>query len=394
MFGRTMRSRELRAITNSPWGVWPGDESAPTAAGVSVTSANATQLLTVYGCTRLLADAISTLPLDVYRVEKDGTKTDLPVPRLLEEPMPGLDRIAWMTQILTSLLLDGNAYIALHYGATGGLPVELQPIDPAKVRVKRESGRRVYYIDGVPSPRIILHIPGIMRAGSDVGLSPVESARQSIGGGMAVQEFAGRFFGQGATMAGVITVPGSLPPEGPASPREMARAFLRQHSGKNKAHLPAVLQGGAQWQSTGVTNEQAQFLETRGFTAAEIAGQMFLLDPSDLGIPVAGTSLTYANLEQRNTRRLQVALMPWIIRIEHALSALLAKPRYVKLNTNAYLRADLKTRYESYAIGITNEFLVPNEPRGWEDLSPLPDGDAVVAKPTPTPPAPAPDTGA
>jgi HK97 family phage portal protein len=137
--------------------------------------------------------------------------------------------------------------------------------------------------------------------------------------------------------------------------------------------LPGVLQDGAVWKPTGVTNEQAQFLATRKFTAGEIAGQMFLLDPSDLGIPVEGTSLTYANLEQRNARRLQVALLPWIVRIEAAISALLFNPRYMKFNVNGFLRGDLKTRFESYAIGIQNQFLEPNEAREFEDWSPLPE---------------------
>ena len=98
-----------------------------------------------------------------------------------------------------------------------------------------------------------------------------------------------------------------------------------------------MLQAGAQWKPTGVTNEQAQFLSTRKWTAAEIAGQIFMLDPSDLGIPVEGSNLTYANLQQRNVRRLQVALMPWIRRIEAAFSPLVAGGAY-KFDVDSRLR--------------------------------------------------------
>jgi HK97 family phage portal protein len=138
-----------------------------------------------------------------------------------------------------------------------------------------------------------------------------------------------------------------------------------------------VLEGGAKWNATGITNEQAQFLETRKFTAGQIAAMLFRLDPADIGIGVEGSSITYANLEQRNTRRVQVALMPWVIRLEAALSTLVPG-RQLKFNLNGLLRADLKTRYESYAIGVKSKFLVPNEPRGWENLDPLPGGDEVV----------------
>jgi HK97 family phage portal protein len=114
---------------------------------------------------------------------------------------------------------------------------------------------------------------------------------------------------------------------------------------------------------------------------------MFMVDPTDLGIGVEGKSLTYANLEQRNTRRVQVTLLPWIVRIEAAISDLLFRPRYMKFNVNGLLRGDQKTRYESYQIGVTSGFLTPNEPRGWEELPLFPDGDVPM---TPTAPDPVP----
>jgi HK97 family phage portal protein len=370
MFGSLFRSEE-RAIQSMPWGAWAGDNTVNTWSGANVDSKSALQLLTVYGCVRLICDSIATLPLDIYSQQPDGTKKELSLPSWLETPVIGLHRSPWLTQIISSLLLDGNAYVAVTRNPAGAI-VELVPIDCTTVTVTREEGRRVYYVNGNLPRYEMLHIPGLMLAGSDKGVSPVEAARQSIGLGMATQEFAARFFSQGAVMSGVI--------EDPATPdankaRDTARIFGRAHNGKEKAHLPAVLMGGMTWKSTGVTNEQAQFLETRGFSASEIAGQMFLVDPSDLGIPVPGVSLTYANLTDRNTRRWQVTLLPWLVRLETALSSLLAKPRYVKFNVDGLLRADLKTRYDSYGVGIQNKFIVPNEARVLEDLPPLDGGD-------------------
>jgi HK97 family phage portal protein len=370
---------ETRAINSTPWGTWPGEAFGPTWAGAQVDSRSALQLLTVYGCVRLITDSIATLPLHVYR-EVDDVPQKMPVPQWLITPTVGLSRTAWMTQVLSSLLLDGNAYIGVKRSTSG--IVELVAIPCSSVQIRRENGSPRILVDGREPSYQVVHIPGLMLAGDDVGYSPVEAARQSIGTGKAAQEYGARFFDSGGTNGGVIEVPGTMTPEQTA---ELARQWARKHSGRDKAHLPGVLEGGAKWVATGVTNEQAQFLETRGFTAAEIAGQMFLLDPSDLGIPVSGTSLTYANLEQRNLRRVQVALLPWIVRIEDALSLLLPQPRYVKLNVNGLLRADMKTRFESYAIGITNQFMVPNEPRAFEEWEPLPGGDEVVKKTAPAP---------
>ena len=179
-------------------------------------------------------------------------------------------------------------------------------------------------------------------------MSPVEAARQTIGQGMSAQEYGARFFGQGASLSGVIEVPGTLEDK---AARELAKRWSRDHSGPRKANLPGVLEGGAVWKPTGVTNEQAQFLETRKFAASEIASQMFLIDPAEMGLPVDGSSLTYANLEQRNARKVQVTYLPWMVRLERFISALLPTGQYAKFNVKGLLRGDTKTQYESYEIG-------------------------------------------
>lgn len=350
---------EKRALT--AWGDW-GGSGTQTWSGAAVSTQSSLQLLTVYGCCKFIADGIATLPIDTFRAEG----LTVTPPRWLEYPYGNLDRVSWVTQVILSLLLDGNAYLYLDV-ADGVL--QLAPLDPTQVMVTREGGRKVYTVTGsrVPSTDL-LHIPGIMFPGELKGLSPVEAARQSIGMGMAAQEFGAKFFGQGAVMSGVIEAPADMPP---GATEEMAKAWARKHSGKSKSHLPGVLVGGATWKPTGVTNDQAQFLQTRQFTAAEIAAFMFNIDPTEFGISGdKGSSITYSNLEQRNARKVTVTFLPWIIRLEHALSSLLPKPRYVKFNVNGLLRGDTKTRYETYQIGIGAGILGADEARAFEDLPP------------------------
>jgi HK97 family phage portal protein len=369
---------QTRAIQATDWGTWPGEGGSQAWSGQRVTVDSSLQLLTVYGCVRLITDSISTLPVDCYRSAGDG-KVEIPAPTWLKEPTVDLDFTAWCTQVLSSLLLHGNAYLAVLRGESMGI-VEVVPLDPARVQVVREAGRKVYRINGQRYGGEIVHIKGMMLPGSDVGMSPIEYARQSIGLGLAALDYGSKGFEGEWNMPGVIEMPGKADPEIMDATGKMWQR-RRKQGGRG---LPGVLQDGAVWKPSGVTNEQAQFLATRQWTSAEIAGQVFMVDPSDLGIPVVGTSLTYGNLEQRNIRRLQVTLLPWIVRVEAAVSALMANPRYMKLNTNALLRADLKTRYESYAIGLGGQpFLNVDEPRGWEDLSAPLDTPAPVAATAP-----------
>jgi len=369
LFPRT----EERAITGqaSLWGDWSVD-GGRTASGVLVDTHTSLQLLTVYGCVRLISDSISTLPIDCYR-QVGEAKVDVPTPPWLSQPTVDLDFTSWCGQVLSSLLLSGNAFIAV-FRADSGQILELVPLDPAKVQVRREAGRKVYYIDGGFYGGEIVHIPGLMLPGSDLGMSPVEYARQSIGLGLAATQYGAGWFDNEGNMPGVIEAPRASQPD---TMKAMADQWRRRRNRGGRG-LPGVLQEGATWKPTGVTNEQMQFLQTRQYTAAEIAGQMFLLDPSDLGIGVPGSSLTYANLADRNTRRVQVTLLPWITRIEHAVSALMMRPRYMKFNVNALLRADLPTRYAAYATGIGSGFLLPDEARELEDLPPLGDEDVEV----------------
>lgn len=323
------------------WGDWPGD--APSS-GQPVTPTSAMQLLAVSGCVRLITDSISTLPVDVYRELADGTKEEVPKPRWLKSPTVDLDLTGWLSQVLTSLLLHGNAFCAVT--RSGVQIVEIVPVDPTTVHVARVKGRKVFMVAGREYVGELLHIPGMMLPGSDVGVSPLEYARQSISLGLQAQSFGSDQFESSLNMPGVIESPGKMLPDQMAA---MAQAWRRARTKRGRG-LPGVLEGGATWKPTGVTNEQAQFLQTRQWTAAEIAAQVYMVDPSDLGIPVGGTTLTYANLEQRNIRRVQVTFLPWLVRLENALSSLLAQPRYVKFNVDGLLRADSAARWANYKL--------------------------------------------
>ena len=86
----------------------------------------------------------------------------------------------------------------------------------------------------------------------------------------------------------------------------------------------------------------------------------------------SGSSLTYANVEQRDLSLLKYAIGPWLVRLESALTDLVPRGQYVKFNAGGLLRTDLKTRYEAHEIGIRAGFLTVDEARELEDREPLP----------------------
>lgn len=341
----------------SGWGPFPGDPVGPSWSGMNVDRNSAPQLLAVYGSASFITDEISTLPVNI----DDGPRDDW-----IDEPSEGLNRISWLAQVVWSLLLSGNAYIAVMMA--GNRIVAADVLDPDRVAVRRDGGRKVFYVNGQPAGVPIIHIPGRMRPGDLVGMSPVEWCRQTIGLGLAATKYGAEFFDGEGSMPGVIEAPHAMQPN---TKRDLARQWQAKRK-KGGRGLPGVLEGGATWKPTGVNHEQAQFLATRKWNAAEIAGQIFMLDPSDLGIPVEGTSLTYGNLEQRNTRRMQVALMPWIRRIEAGLSPWV-EGQY-RFDVDSRLRGNTRESYETLKVAVDAGFLTIPEVRdilGWDPTADL-----------------------
>jgi HK97 family phage portal protein len=296
-------------------------------------------LLVVFGCVQLISDSIATLPVHVLR---DHQHVE-PPPWLADNAE--VDRIDLFTSVLASLLLDGNAFIAVGRNERTQ-PVTLDVLDPNRVQLEVGAGGRPdFFIDSVRFPGEMLMIRGMVMPGKIRGLSPIEAARQTIGLGLGGQDAAASFYRQGSVIPGVIHSKSDLSIE---AMREIRDQWMSSHAGSSRAHLPLIITGDTSFTPTFMSPEQAQFLQSRQFTDAQIAGQLFMVDPSMLGIPTGGTQLTYQNLEQRGHHLVRHTLLRWIVRLEKGLGRLLPADQQMKFNVTALERADLSTRYASY----------------------------------------------
>ena len=97
------------------------------------------------------------------------------------------------------------------------------------------------------------------------------------------------------------------------------------------------------------------FLETQRFGLQSVA-RYFGVPPEMIGSD-SGNPKTYASLEMRNQDFLTFGVGPKIARLETALNGLLPRGQFTKFNPAALLRTDLKSRYESYEIGLDTGFL-------------------------------------
>jgi HK97 family phage portal protein len=378
-----MLGRLRNVVTDLPW-VQRYDQDIdtgpPTWAGKNVTVDSAQQLLVVYGASSFHADHCSTMPIDQYRKAPSGARESMMLDPWLEQPWPGLDITDALSQMWWSYWIGGHSMAPIVRNSAGRVTGFL-PLHPNSWNFS-PSGQLLVF--GKPMGGEFISIPHVLVPGQWRGVNPIEAARQAIGAGLAAAEYGARFFNQGTTLSGVIQMPGAAPD--PGDLKLMRENWVKTYGGSSQSHMPGLLFGGATWQQISVTPEQAQFLETRGFTDAQICAQLFQLPPSALSIPMeSGGTVQYQNIESAWAEVVR-RWLPHLYKFKRAFSRLQPAAQYVEFNVDRYLAATTKERYETYKIGIDAGVLVPNEPRERENLSPLPGGDvprpAVAAAPT------------
>jgi HK97 family phage portal protein len=375
MLGNLLRPREERAVSFQTIFASGGNLARETYAGTVVTYDTSLKIGTVYACVRLLADTISTLPVDTFYREGGARLVFRPKPIWVERPDIGMAREDFLQQAMVSLLLDGNVFIRIFRGRSGEV-TSLTVLDPTRVEVRRNPATREveYAIDGTAGAVLtaaeVLHITELRRPGALRGVSRIEEVKQMLGLAAALEEFSARFFGQGSTTQGLIEWPGNLTKE---QAKDLADGFEEGHKGLRRAHRPGVLFGGAKFVKTGVDPNEAQMLESRQFSVEEIA-RIFRCPLHLLQVATPG-AMSYASVEQNAIQFAQYTLRPIISKFETALSTLLPGPAFVKFNLDAILRGDIQTRFAAYSTGQLAGFMSVNDVRRLEDYAPIDGGD-------------------
>ncbi len=227
--------------------------------------------------------------------------------------------------------------------------------------------------------RMVHHVKAFSLDGY-LGLSPIQTNPDSIGLAMAVDEHAGRVFANGTTLSGVIERPHEAKAIGDQKVvNAILDSFTSRHSGLRNSFSVAMLQEGMQYKQLAMNNEQAQLLESRKYGAIEIC-RLYKIPPHMIGELERATN---NNIEHQGLQFVIYTLLPWVKRIEAAMMRDLLLPQerkdlYIEFNLSGLLRADQKSRYESYALGRQWGWLSVNDIRRLENLPPIPGGDIYL----------------
>lgn len=358
------------------------------AGSTNVTPDTAIRNATVYACIRILAESISSLPLDIYRNLPGGGQEKYPSHPLRDvlkyEPNPYQTGAQFWDFMIRSCCLRGGAYAEIKPGPRGAVD-QLIPLHPDHIKTEMlESGRLRYeYSDPITrEKRIILqsemlYIPMFSLDGI-TPTSPIGVHRETIGLAMGATEYGTDFYKNKAMPGGVLERSAEFRTE--EQRKKFRQEFQEASSGANR-HKTVVLPYGVTYKPISISNEDAQYLDTRRFQRNEICA-IYGIPPHLVGDLERAT---FSNIEHQDISLVKHTIRPWLVRIEQAIrKSLIIAPNlyYAEFNVNGLMRGDAESRSKYYATALGSgghtPYMTVNEIRSLENLNPIDGGDELV----------------
>ena len=347
-----------------------------TSSEIRINPDTALQSTVLLACSRLIAESVAGLPLRVYRRLKDGHEEvadDIPLARVLGfAPNGWQTKFEFLEQLVQSVTLWGNSYTEIKSGRYGSV-TELNNLHPSRMRVERlENGRLKYSYNDPQTGRLIqytqdqiMHVRWTPEPDGVKGMMPVEIARDAIALSRACEIYASKFWANMGRPGVVLQTEGSLSAE---TAERLRDNWERLHRGVHNAYKTAVLTNGLKVESFGATNTDSQYLEVRKFQCEEIS-RCFRI-PLHLIQGQSGSG----NLEVQGQEFVTYTLMPWLTRIEQAISRSLIyddATYFAKFDVRGLLRGDSVSRASYFSTMMNLGIFSVNEVRRMEGLGPL-----------------------
>lgn len=278
---------------------------------------SAMTLSAVFACVKILTESVATLPLQMFQLNSDGTRTqvkDHDVIRLLyNKPNRYQTRVEFFEQLMLNLIA-GNAYVKKDY--LGKKLISLQVINSGSVdpSIRENDGtplfkcrlgsKTVEYTD-----KEIWHIK--LFGTGFVGMSPIAYGAQSIGIGLAGMDKTSRLMSNGAKPTGALKTDKFLKKEQRDALREELDLLINGDDGDM-----AVLEGSMQFEQISLTPEDLELIEIRKLSVEESC-RYFGVNP--ILIFSTDSSTTWGSgIEQLVDGFHKFGLRPYLERIEES----------------------------------------------------------------------------
>ncbi len=355
-----------------------------TKAGIRVTTKTALSISMVWSCVKILSESLSGLPLKLYE-DPDGDAPRKLVARsdrgqkLLRKPNPYMTMLNFLKFVVVNMALKGNAFALIERNRNGEA-IGLVPLAIDSVTIDTDEDL-LYWVqpkggDRFPvSPENMLHFK-IFSMDGIVGLSPIEYQAETMGLAKAGQQWSARFMRKGGFTGGYVIYKEFLTDK--QQTQVMARFPDVRKADSDDIGKMAILQGGPSIVPAGISQKDAQFIESQQFQEEALAGIYGV--PLWLANRAGKTSIMGSNLEQQLIGFVTFGLKPYIDAVEDEFNDKLygGTPRFVEFAVEGLLRADSAGRATLFAAALGGSggsgWMTINEVRRKENLPPL-DGD-------------------
>lgn len=370
----------------------------PSSAGMPVNATSAMRVSAVSACVQKIAGTISTLRLDILR--QDG-ENEVRLPRddlwykLNEQPSIQFTATSHWENVVSAQLLRGDGYTWIRRALNNSIR-ELLPLPWGCVSPIRQSDGSVRYYVSLPEYGIqtwlhssdILHFPGHGFDGLKSKSVIAHGAKAAVGNALAMDEYSGKFFANGAHPSIVIKAPNKMSDDQKA---QLQSAFVSKYSGVDNFHkIPLVLTEGLDAKEISLSAEDAQLLEARQFQVADIA-RAFGVPPHMIG-QTTGSSAVGAGYEQQARDFVMHTLRLHLKRLEQELNRKLFPRdtgRFVRFDLGDLIEGDSKAQaeYNRAALGGPGTgmgWMMVDEIRKTKGLKPLGGSCAEIFDPRTT----------
>lgn len=350
-----------------------------TTSGQSVNQNSAMSIASVHACVRVISDGVAALGLKLYYESENERKVVYAhyANAAVNEPNAYQTKFDFTKWMVSQLVLNGNAYAFINRDSRF-IPTALHPIQSMNVTPYMSDGELFYRVQQQGFPSVVpatdmLHFKGLSMDNVLVGKSPIQLHAETLGIDLAAIKSSASVYKNG-TLKFLLKSAGQI---SEAQAKPLRQSLDDVIDGNLRS---TVLPQGVEMERLSLSPQEAQYIESRTFSAEEIA-RIFGVPSSMIGAKDAGKT----SVEQEYQDFYARTLMAYCKNIEQELNRKLLqeidKPNYYyKFNFNSLLRASANDRADFYNKGIRGGWLSPNEARAFEDANGFEGGDTYYAE--------------
>lgn len=339
---------------------------------------NAERLSPIAAAHRIMTNSFGMVPMALFKKDGDArvAVADAVLDAVIKQrPNPNMSPFILQKTVMSNAFWHGVGYVWNRRNERGEIIARIPlPSECVSVRKDPETGAYWYdcSVDGLHRTFASYELSILLFETYDgiKGRGILQLARETIATDSMAQRYNKKFYQNGSRLSGIVEIDTDANKDTRTKVREEFRSYVT-----DDAFSVAVLDHGMKYTPLGISQADAQYIESRQFSVEEVS-RITGIPKHMLGV---GKEAYNSNAQQR-IEWVTDGLLPYVTQWEqeNSYKALTISQRnlgwYFRGNVAVLLRADPKTRSEYYDKMIQDAVFCPDECRAMEERNPIPGG--------------------